>query len=509
MSVARRGTTCLVVLAVLLSWACRRSPARPRAPRLVLLYATCTLNRNQLAPYAPGVTWTPNLAALAREAVVFRRHQTETDQSGPAFASIFSGAQADRHGVYRHPAILDDGLYLAAEAFADQGYETHFWSGHPMASAQLNYGQGVSPDHVHARRPPTVDLYRLTANDDEFAAIVARVKADPSYRAFVQVNFTITHGPYAGADPRAVVGFRRENPDAWPPLSDAEILRWARLYEANYLRLQWDFPAMTRELKLTPEDIAKLASVVELYYRVGVRLLDHCLGRLIDSLRTAGVLEESLIAFTSDHGETLYRENTLFKWTHGGETDPDALQVPLIVRLPDGRAGVYEGVSRSIDVYPTLAGLAGFAVPAGRGVDGADLSEAVLGLRPPPVLRAFSHGTALGPELVQQYRGWLVTRYYPGTGVDLIWTAVRDGDTYARLRRLEDGSWKVQAYDLARDAGAAHDVFDAGNRRHRDLARDLEAYKKLLLAAHDQRRRATTLHEDEARERLRALGYIQ
>ena len=231
-------------------------------PRLVLLYATCTLNRDSIAPYGKQVDYTPNLAAFARESVVFLRHQTETDQSGPAYASIFSGTQVDRHGVYRHPARLPEDLYLAAEAFADHGYETHFWSGHPMASADLGYGQGVRPENVHRRRPGVADLYSLTANDADFAAILRRLREDPSYRAYVQVNFTITHGPYTPVDPRAVADFRREHPDEWPPLSDEEIARWARLYTANYLRLQWDFPAVVREKGLTPEDVARLAQVV-------------------------------------------------------------------------------------------------------------------------------------------------------------------------------------------------------------------------------------------------------
>ena len=66
---------------------CRREPA---APRLVLLYAPCTVNRDSLAPYGAAVRYTPNLAAFARESVVFLRHQTETDQSGPAYASLFA-----------------------------------------------------------------------------------------------------------------------------------------------------------------------------------------------------------------------------------------------------------------------------------------------------------------------------------------------------------------------------------------------------------------------------------
>lgn len=268
---------------------------------------------------------------------------------------------------------------------------------------------------------------------------------------------------------------------------------------------------MVRDLGLGPSDVAKLAQVVEVYYKLSVRLLDHCFGRLIDTIRAAGLLEDSLIAFTADHGETLYRDDTLFKWTHGLEAAPDAIQVPLMVRLPGARhrAGIFDGISRSIDVYPTLAGLSGFSVGRKDGVDGVDLSSAILGRDPPPVERAFSHTTLLGPELVQQFRGWLVSEYHPSTAPDLMWVSVREKDLYARLRKLDGGRWGIDLSDFSRVTGARDLAFDPGSRKHRELARELERYKAHLLAAYDRLGRRNSLQESEARERLRALGYIQ
>jgi arylsulfatase A-like enzyme len=505
----RRAGAALLLVGLTGLGACRA--AAPRPPRLVLLYATCTLNRDHVAPYGKDVPYTPNLAAFARESIVFQRHQTETDQSGPAYASLFSGTQVDRHGVFRHPALLPDSLYLAAEAFAAQGYDTHFWSGHPMASADLNYGQGVRPANVHRRRPGVADLYALTANDSDFAGILDHLRRDPSYRAFVQVAFTITHSPYTPVDPRAVADFRREYPQQWPGLRDEEVARWARVYDAHYLRLQWDYPKMVRELGLGEADRARLAQVAEAYYDVSVRLLDHCFGRLVDSIRAAGLLEESLIAFTADHGETLYRDDTLFKWTHGAEITPDAIQVPLLLHLPGPgpRTGPYEGVSRSIDVYPTLAGLSGIRVGSQNGVDGVDLSPAVLGREPPPALRAFSHTTLLNPALVGQFRGWLVSEIHPSTDPEHMWVAVRDGDLYARLRKLDGGRWGVDLHDLRPGAAQATVPFDPAKRLHRDLARELDAYKARLLAAYRTHGQDSSPQEAEVLERLRALGYIQ
>ena len=123
----------------------------PRPPRLVVLYAPCTVNKDYLAPYAEQVTYTPHLARFARDSAVFTRHYTEAGQSGIAYASIFSGGQADHHKAFRHPVHLPDELNLAAEIFADAGYETFFWNGHRMASHELGYGQGVDRSNAFRR----------------------------------------------------------------------------------------------------------------------------------------------------------------------------------------------------------------------------------------------------------------------------------------------------------------------------------------------------------------------
>src|SRR6185369_11475786 len=86
---ARRGLlfTMLVMIAAAIV-ARRIVPLRRRTdgPRLVVLYVACTVKDRYLEPYNAAVDYTPNLAAFARESVVFRRHMTEAAQSGIAFA---------------------------------------------------------------------------------------------------------------------------------------------------------------------------------------------------------------------------------------------------------------------------------------------------------------------------------------------------------------------------------------------------------------------------------------
>ena len=68
----------------------------PPDVRLVLLYAPCTVNASYLGPYDRGLSYTPHLTRFAERSLVFERHQTESGQSGIAYASLFAGVHRPR-----------------------------------------------------------------------------------------------------------------------------------------------------------------------------------------------------------------------------------------------------------------------------------------------------------------------------------------------------------------------------------------------------------------------------
>ena len=173
---------------------------------------------------------------------------TCTGQSGTAFASLFAGVQAMRHGVFRHPLRLPDELVLITEAYADAGYDVHAWLEHLMASAPLNYAQGVPDDNVHSGK--------LEAEDPAFLEILARLQADPDYRAFLVTNFTVTHGPYQGT---LLEEFCDQHPGECERLDDpVEFERYRELYTDSNLRLSFDLDASIRELGLSRIDVDRI-----------------------------------------------------------------------------------------------------------------------------------------------------------------------------------------------------------------------------------------------------------
>ena len=100
-----------------------------------------------------------------------------------------------------------------------------------------------------------------------------------------------------------------------------------------------------------------------------VSYTDHCIGRLVDAIDAAGLRENTLIVYASDHGEMLYRNGICEKHTFF----EDAVRIPLIFSqpgvVPEGERS--EALVSNIDILPTVLAMTGTAVP--EVVEGKDL----------------------------------------------------------------------------------------------------------------------------------------
>ncbi len=503
---ALRGLCATLVLAFT---SCGPTVEPPAQPRLVMLYATCTLNRDFLGAYNSGPSVTPNLDAFAREGVVFERHLSEAGHSGIAFASIFTGVQADRHGVYAHPTVLPAELTTVTETFAAAGYEPFFYSGHLMASHDLAYGQGVPDENVFdlgTRNHKRKIARMLHKGDALFRRILKKLDDDPDYRAFVLVDFTVTHHPYHRSEsPEYYAEFLAAHPELAPGIDFDELQEdWALMSE-NVLDWRRDTDAMVRRMGWDAERFQRFQDSLRLTYTADVALLDALFGETLDLIEARGYAANSAIAFTADHGETLYREGTLFHWAHGLQLAREVLTVPWILRAPGVTPGRYAEVTRSIDVFPTLAGLSGIDVSPLR-LDGTNLSSALRGEEPPPRQLAFSHTTKVGPMLMKNVNAYEVTRdLFGDTDVNRIWVRLQDRDMVYRWRNAGSDRWVEQAFDVSVDPLELVDIFDAANAEHADRLATLKAYKQKLVDAFE------STHAErpaDSYERLRALGYV-
>lgn len=103
------------------------------------------------------------------------------------------------------------------------------------------------------------------------------------------------------------------------------------------------------------DDIRNLVSV----YHAMTRLVDDGIGRILDKLEELGVLEDTIIVFTADHGDFMTEHNMAVK---GGAFYDCLTRVPLIVSFPKGevpKGEIDESMANTVDILPTLLELQG------------------------------------------------------------------------------------------------------------------------------------------------------
>jgi arylsulfatase A-like enzyme len=478
--------------------------AQPAAPRLVVVYATCSLNKSYLAPYDPSVDYTPNLARFAKDGKTFEHHYTEAAQSGTAYASLFTGSQVDQHKIHFHPRHLDEKLDTLTEVFSRGGFDVHTWLAHLMASANLGFAQSVPEANQHRKL--------LTAADPAFEQVLERLKADPKAKALVVTTFTVTHGPYEGLD---LYAFCERHPARCGPLQDEPtFLDDRRNYWTRNRALSFDYENEIRRLGLDETQRKRMSAAVDLIYQVGVERLDGLFGAVLDAIAAAGLEDETLVVFTSDHGESLDRAGEPFKWTHGFQLTLDELEVALLMRGPGIPAGRYAGVTRSIDVLPTIATMSGLPVPPlnatapSHDTIGRDLGAAVRGQGPPPDLTAFFHTGLIAPSFWSRFKDFqTLTRYFPEPSPQFTWVGSRSGDSMVQLRRLPGKKFAPSVFDAGRDPSFEKDLYDVTNAEHIAEAMKLARYRTALIESFATAWKGMT--PPDAEKRLRALGYIE
>ena len=108
---------------------------------------------------------------------------------------------------------------------------------------------------------------------------------------------------------------------------------------------------------------ARAVADVKALYAAEVAANDDSFGRFLELLATAGLEDDAIVIFLSDHGEEFMDHGD---WTHGKTLHAEVLDTPLVVRLPGQTAGVrIAGRAQHVDLMPTVLDLVGLEGPAG------------------------------------------------------------------------------------------------------------------------------------------------
>jgi arylsulfatase A-like enzyme len=234
---------------------------------------------------------------------------------------------------------------------------------------------------------------------------------------------------------------------------------------------------------LSPDDMAYLISL----YDSEIAFTDHHIGAVLAELDRQGVLADTIVIVTADHGEEFMERGWL---GHSITLHHELIRVPLIMKLPGVTPRVVDTPVSLMDVAPTLLGFLGIEIPPDLDGRALDLRSG----RDVPIAPVFSE--TFNPQV-----------HRPGSAKRLALQSVVVGNhklIYNGLRR------RAELYDLSADPAERRDLRQAGTG-------DLEALQALLdtwteRTASKRRDDAEESVEDpftpEQRERLKALGYL-
>ncbi|MFT7484514.1 MAG: arylsulfatase A-like enzyme [Candidatus Paceibacteria bacterium] len=431
------------------------------APHNVLLITIDTLRQDHLSQYGYD---RPTSLALDRFGFTrFEENVAVANWTKPCTASILTGVYPSTHGAYDTMHVLPDAAITITERLAEQGVATGFCASNLNASGVFNVDQGAHftlgdparPIHTlgdttlgEVLRQATRSLWDAR-NMNRYAEGFLRAAHDR--RFFLYLHYNDPHTPY---DPPAEYLERFTRPYegrdlSWPhdslPLSDSETARMIDRYDAE------------------------VADVVD---RVA---------EFLDQLQELGVLDQTLVIITADHGEYFGEHE---RWTHGTQAWEDLISIPLLIRPPGGLSSVKTVAhpSSQVDVVPTI--LDYLDIPRPSELAGQ-------------TLRPFIEGQAADPEheLLTECTWESIWSYRKG-GMKLILL-----DEKAERERL--------LFDLQRDRAEIDNLADQPSMRAlRDrFEGECDQWRSNLAATALESE--TIPIEGSVEEELRKLGYVE
>ncbi|MEW5802527.1 MAG: tetratricopeptide repeat protein [bacterium] len=403
-----------------------------RGPKAnVLLITIDTLRADHLGCYGYGGVQTPSIDGMARSGVQFTHAYTPVPITLPSHTTIMTGQYPIQTGVRDNGTFrVSEHSTTLARALHQHGYRTAAFVSAYVLDSRYGLDQGF-------------DSYDDALDPKEKVAFL------DSERSAEQVT-------------QSAMSWISRN-------ADSTFFTWVHYFDphANYHPPS----PFAEQYKGHPYD-------GEIAYT------DHWIGVLLDHLQALGILDDTLVVLTSDHGEGLGEHS---EKTHAIFIYDTTLHVPLIMRypkkLPEGKT-IAEFV-RTLDIMPTILPLAGLPTPD--SCEGIDLTEVIQGKK-----------DSLGLSLY----------------LETLYPQINHG--WSPLEGIRTRDWKYilaprpELYHLARDPSEMNNL--AGQQAdnaswQQQWAMQLEQLKKRITSKKSPEGTHVAL-DPEAKERLRSLGYV-
>ena len=388
----------------------------PEKPMNILVLHTDQQRWDSLGCNGNPAAQTPNIDRLAATGVRYEHHYSSNPVCMPSRASLFTGRHVAAHGVLDNGVPLNPASVTLPQVLGQAGYDTlsvgklHFtpylspaesqygesfaawntgvldgWDGPyygfekvdlvlchgemPVHPRYGHYGHWLAKNHPeafdligekHAPEPTFPMAYRsqipIEAHNTTYIAdrIIEQLRQrDGSKPFFIFGGFPDPHHPFV--PPQALAerfdGVEFPRPHVREGEHEGRPAHYGELYAGK--------PYSTGGGARRAYDGELMHNIVQNTYAM-VSMIDDSVGRIMDELDRLGLADDTIVIFTSDHGELLGDHGLLYK---GPLPFASLMRVPFVIRVPGAEPRMVDAPMSNTDVMPTLLELVGVAIP--------------------------------------------------------------------------------------------------------------------------------------------------
>ena len=369
-------------------------------PNIVYIFAD-QWRRQAVGYRQEDAVWTPNIDAFAENSLVFDHAVSCTPLCSPHRAALMTGTYPQTNGVYTNcklgaPIALREDAVGIGDVLKQGGYRTGYigkWhldlpeqnvTEHPVSGAEgwdaytppgpkrhgfdYWYSYGTYDEHLtphYWKDTPDMIQVNQWSVEHETDMAISYLSQQRGHEApfALFLSWNPPHSPFD------------QVPEKYKERYKDVPLKWRPNVKAEGLAAH------------TGEPIEDGMDNLERYMRdycAAITGIDEQFGRILQALYELGLEPNTLVVLSSDHGELMGAHGLMAKHSWHEES----IGIPCLMKWPEKiQAGRTDLLFNSVDIMPTLLGLAGLEVPS--TVEGSDYSSAVLGLEEAPDHPAF------------------------------------------------------------------------------------------------------------------------
>jgi len=437
MSIHRR--LIFVVYFLMLLFVIGRSSEANEALPNILLFTIDACRPDHFGCYGYNRNTTPNIDRLAGDGVLFTHAFSQSAWTTPGMISIFTSLYPPTHGVDAKDRTLKDDVLTLTKVLKKNGYAA------PVLPKFVDI-----PNYWHLGFE-VVDKEQFQAEEGE--DLLKLLEAYKGQRFFIWYHYHGLHLPYNPQNPYDKI-FQE---DIFSGISaDTEavsVVKKKSVIKNNSV----NFNSTDRK------------GIIALYDGQ-VRQLDDYIGQLTEKMKKWGILDNTVIIVTSDHGEELFEHGFIghASTSLNAKLYDEIIHIPLIIWWPKKiKHRVVDELVQQIDVMPTILDMLGLPIP--EGVQGYSLLPSIQG-NPANNLRPVFCETILGGYQSTKEMEDIKLRCVRTKEWKLIYTNTLTSNV--SIGGLDEG--KYELYNFSSDPKEERNIFE----NHPEVAKELK--KKLF-----------------------------